>query len=118
MLSWRGATMAEGWAKIEIEFQPEKYDPNEVLTFLYDHFKTKEGVPTAVVRLIAVAPQPQLDDLARLADQVWAMWRNPPGAVGTPSGAVIQAIKDLRGQAKIGLKEAKDAIDAARARNP
>lgn len=101
------------WAKIEIEFQPDMHDANDVMLMLANYFQ-QDGIPTAVVTLAGFAPDadsalyhsgPNMD---HLADRIWALNRNQK----------ITAIKELRAQTGLGLKESKDAIDAAAARNP
>lgn len=103
-----------GWAKIEIEFQPETHDSNDVMLMLATYFKGEDGFPTAVVTLTGFAPDADSviyhsgSNLDHLADRIWALNRNQ----------TITAIKELRAQTGLGLKESKDAIDAAAARNP
>lgn len=97
------------WAKIEIEFQPEMHDPNDVMLMLANYFQ-QDGIPTAVVVLTGYAPDEPVgvNAYASIADQLWAKYPNQK----------ITAIKEMRGITGLGLKEAKDEIDAAAARNP
>lgn len=134
------------WAKIEIHFQPEVDDPNDVMLFLSNYFKDVHGVPTGTVLFMGygtdaeppltmtvtqqqrlglkqsataptahrtVTPIPMLQagyskaDLMLAADRLIQMHTDHTGL------KKIQAIKDLRIVAHLGLKEAKDAIDDA-----
>jgi ribosomal protein L7/L12 len=114
-----------GWAKLEVEFMTEMHPVSEIKDQLETLFRHPSGVPTATIRIVEdgveVASTGNSDTLESLADAAWAAYKNP--VVGG-NGDVIQAIKQLRisaqqsGIANIGLKEAKDAIDAAKLRNP
>lgn len=103
-----------GWAKIEIEFQPETLDPNEVMAHLLEHFRTPEGVPTVNATLVAFG-----DELVDESSSNRVMGASDPlkGALHLSAiygtGKKIQAIKDMRVRYGIGLKEAKDYIDDA-----
>jgi len=101
-----------GWAKIELEFRPEDHDANTVMTMLADYFRHKDsGLPTAVINLVGITPDellPDSSDITKMADYFWQI-HDPKK---------IDAIKDLRMHTHLGLKDAKDAIDAAIARNP
>lgn len=116
-----------GWAKIEIEFQPERHDPNEVMLFLLEHFRDDNGVPTANVLLVGAGMEQEIEDgiwpfrnqpptdPEKGADAIWAAFKttSPYG-----SSEKIKAIKEMRVAYNIGLREAKDYIDRANMRNP
>lgn len=117
-----------GWAKIEIEFQPETHDPSEVMLFLAEHFRTEQGIPTANIVLVEIGmevatatwPWPKgmgPRDPEVGADAIWEAHKPQPGQV-SPGSSTIQAIKEMRSAYNLGLKESKDYIDAARKRNP
>lgn len=99
------------WVKIELEFRPEDYDRNDVMNMLADYFTGKDGVPRASINLVGVSPDELLPDgtsIEALADHIWQMF----------DPKKIEAIKELRMRTHLGLKDAKDHIDAAIRRNP
>lgn len=103
------------WAKIEIEFQPDMHDPNDVMLMLANYFQA-DGIPTAVVALTGYAPEAQCsDDVTSAAARIWSTWKTNMGTAGS---AKIGAIKELRATTFLSLRDAKDAIDMAAARNP
>lgn len=132
-----------GWAKIVIEFQPERHDPNDVLVFLAEHFSNDDGVPNATITFAGVAPDDpvpgyctkcgrpihvgpctpvyQAPSATRTGHGVTLPYSPTPVDLARAADQLfafypmqkIMAIKEMRILAGIGLKEAKDLIDDA-----